>query len=92
VTVVWAYAFSGSSASSDALGKATFVLHTDSVAGVSRGQVAAALATGTKVTDSVSATVMAGPVDPNFRVPAGIVVNLPAVVAADAVRDVYGNA
>jgi hypothetical protein len=79
-------------ASSDALGKATFVLHTDSVAGVSRGQVAAALATGTKVTDSVSATVMAGPVDPNFRVPAGIVVNLPAVVAADAVRDVYGNA
>lgn len=47
-------------ANTDALGKAYFVFLTDSIAGPTRANIAAALPTGTKVTDSVSATVMPG--------------------------------
>jgi hypothetical protein len=48
-------------ASSDALGNAYFTFQSDTVAGTSKAQVAASLATGIQVTDSVSADVLPGP-------------------------------
>lgn len=45
-------------ATSDSTGLAYFVPHTDSIAGQSKANVSAALATGTKITDSVTATVL----------------------------------
>lgn len=45
-------------ASSDSLGLAYFVPHADTIAGISRADVSAALPTGTKITDSVTATVL----------------------------------
>jgi hypothetical protein len=47
-------------ANTDANGKAYFTFKADTVAGVSKAQVAASLSTGTKITDSVSATVNPG--------------------------------
>jgi hypothetical protein len=79
-------------ASSDALGKATFVLHTDSVAGVSRGQVAAALPTGTKITDSITATVMPGAASPTYRTQIIPILSFPATVPDASVQDAFGNA
>lgn len=79
-------------ATTDAAGKATFVFLTDSVAGKTKGIIAAALATGTKVTDSVTATVVAGAVNPNYRGDGITIRPLPATVPENSVQDVYGNA
>lgn len=77
-------------ATTDAAGKATFVFLTDSIAGPIRGRIAAALATGTQVTDSVSATVVPGVVDSNYKA-GGFVQQKGDTVMSDAVRDRYGN-
>jgi hypothetical protein len=79
-------------ASTDALGKATFVFLTDSVAGVTKGVIAAALASGTKVTDSVSATVLAGAASPTYIAPLTPYMTFPATVPATSVVDTFGNA
>lgn len=80
-----------SCANSDAQGMAYFVFHHDSVAGTSTGQIAAALSTGTKITDSVSATVLPGVVDSNAFV-TGYVQQKGDTVRADLVRDKFANA
>jgi hypothetical protein len=84
-------------ANSDALGKATFVFHADTMAGTSKAQVAVATATGTQVTDSVKATVLPGPVaELSYGVPAGLdtiasggTLDLHRCIAF--ARDQYGN-
>jgi hypothetical protein len=77
-------------ATSDALGRATFVFHSDSVAGTAKGQIAAALVTGTKITDSVSATVMAGVVDSSYRGFSNIL-QKGDTIPSSIVRDKFGN-
>jgi hypothetical protein len=78
-------------ASTDALGKATFVFMTDSVAGITRGVIAAALATGTKVTDSVTATVMAGAASPTYIAAVTPILGFPYVLPETEVVDAFGN-
>jgi|SRR5712664_1180747 len=77
---------------SDANGKAYLTFLHDSIAGTPIARVGVSTPTGTQITDSVTATVLAGAADPNYYTQSPPITPLPAVVPVTSVQDKYGNA